>query len=86
MKVVRPPIVRRLMVLLTIDTTFRTQMPVQRVHARKRLLTPFASVRTDVEMERLVPLAIVLTRKALFASWPLALERAFLVMRSHMTS
>ena len=55
-------------------------MAIERIHPRKRLLASVARERTDVEMQILVPLAIVLARKALVASWPFALERSFFVM------
>ena len=60
-------------------------MPVERVHPRKVLLAPLAGVRPDVQMELLVPLAVVLPREALAAPGPLALVRLLLRMRAQMT-
>ena len=60
-------------------------MPVERVHPRKVLLASLAGVRPDVEMELLVPLAVVLPREALAAPGPLALVRLLLRMRAQMT-
>lgn len=61
-------------------------MPIKGVHARKGFLAPFTRVRPDIQMERLVALAIVLSCKALVAPRPLALKRPLLVMRSNMPS
>jgi len=58
---------------------------VQRVHASKRLLAAVAGVRTQVEMQGLVPLAIVLAGETLLATGPLALEWSLLVVGSEMT-
>ena len=60
-------------------------VPVERVHPRKVLLAPLAGVRPDVEMELLVPLAVVLPREALAAPGPLALVRLLLRVRAQMT-
>ena len=60
-------------------------MPVERVHPRKVLLAPLAGVRPDVEMELLVPLAVVLPRESLAAARPLALEWPFFIVRSQMS-
>lgn len=49
-------------------------MPVQGIHAGKGFLTAFACVRTYVQVQRFVALAVVLTRETLFAPGPLALE------------
>lgn len=52
----------------------RLTMPVQGIHAGKGFLTAFACVRTYVQVQRFVALAVVLTRETLFAPGPLALE------------
>ena len=59
-------------------------MPVERVHPRKVLLAPLAGVRADVEVELLVPLAVVLPREALAASGPLALIGLLFRVRAQM--
>lgn len=78
-----------------VSTAFRTRqdcgeqgkltVAVQRVHASKRLLAAITGVRTQVEVQGLVPLAIMLAGKTLFATRPLALEWSLLVVRSQMT-
>lgn len=60
-------------------------MPIESIHPGKRLLASVTSIRPQVQMKRLVTLAIMLTRKALFASRPLALERSLLIMTPEMT-
>lgn len=55
---------------------------VQRVHASKRLFAAITGVRTQVEVQGLVPLAIVLAGETLLAAGPLALEWSLLVVRS----
>ena len=59
-------------------------MPVQRVHPRKVLLAALAGVRADVEVQLLVPLAVVLSRETLAAPRPLALIRLLLRVRSQV--
>ncbi len=59
-------------------------MPVERVHPRKILLAALARVRPDVEVQLLVPLAIVLPREALAAPRPLALVRFLLRVRAQV--
>jgi len=68
-----------------INTAFRFEVAVQCVHASKRLLATIASVRAQVEVQGLVPLAIVLAGETLLATRPLALEWSLLVVRSQMT-
>jgi hypothetical protein len=58
---------------------------VQRVHASKRLLAAIAGVRAQVEVQGLVPLAIVLAGETLLATRPLALEWSLLIVRSQVT-
>ena len=60
-------------------------MAVQRVHASKRLLATIAGVRAQVEVQGLVPLAIVLAGETLLATRPLALEWSLLIVRSQVT-
>ena len=60
-------------------------MSVQSIHSRKRLLASLTSVWSEVEMERFVALAVVLTSEALFTARPLALERSFFVVGAEMT-
>lgn len=60
-------------------------MPIESVHASECLLATFARVRADVQVKCLMALAVVLSRKALLASRPLALERALLIVRPKMT-
>jgi hypothetical protein len=55
-------------------------VPIQSIHTRERLLAPVACERTDVEVQVLVPLAVVLTSEALRTARPLALVRLLLVM------
>ena len=59
-------------------------MPVERVHPRKVLLAALAWVRADVEVQLLVPLAVVLPRKALATPRPLALVGFLLRMRAQV--
>lgn len=61
-------------------------MPVQGVHTRKGFLAPFTRVRPDVQMEGLVPLAIVLSCEALVAPRPLAFKWPFLVVGPNVPS
>jgi len=68
-----------------INTALRFEMAVQRVHAGKRLLAAIARVRAQVEVQGLVPLAIVLASETLLATRPLALEWSLLVVRPQMT-
>jgi hypothetical protein len=56
-------------------------MPIERVHARKGLLTPFTGVRADVQMKRFVTLAIMLTCETFLTSRPFAFERTFFIVR-----
>jgi len=58
---------------------------IERVHASKRLLAAVACVGTQVEVQGLVPLAIVLAGETLLATGPLAPEWSLLVVRSEMT-
>lgn len=60
-------------------------MAVQRVHASKRLLAAIASVRAQVEVQGLVPLAIVLAGETLLTTRPLALEWSLLIVRPQVT-
>ena len=60
-------------------------MAVQRVHASKRFLATIAGVRAQVEVQGLVPLAIVLAGETLLATGPLALEWSLLIVRSQVT-
>jgi hypothetical protein len=58
---------------------------VESVHPRKGLLAALACERPDVQVQVLVPLAVVLARKALLAPWPLAVVRLLLVVRAQVT-
>jgi hypothetical protein len=60
-------------------------MSVQRIHPGKSLLAPIACERPDVEMQVLVPLAVVLACEALRTARPLTLVGLLLVMGSQMT-
>ena len=60
-------------------------MSIECVHARERLLAALTRERTDVQVQVLVPLAVVLTRKALRATRPLALVRLLLIVRTKMS-
>ena len=60
-------------------------MAVQRVHASKRLLAAIAGVWAQVEVQGLMPLAIVLAGETLLATRPLAFEWPLLIVRSEMT-
>lgn len=60
-------------------------MPVQRIHPRKRLAASIARERTNVQMERLMTLAVVLARKAFAALGPLAHIWPLLAMRAQVT-
>lgn len=75
-----------LVMFLAVDTTFGAKMPIKSVHASECLLATFARVRADVQVKCLMALAVMLSRKALLASRPLALERAFLIVGPKMTS
>ena len=59
-------------------------MPVQRVHPGKVLLAALAGVRADVEVQLLVPLAVVLSRETLAAPRPLALIRLLFRVRAQV--
>ena len=59
-------------------------MPVQRVHPRKVLLAALAGIRADVEVQLLVPLAVVLAREALSTPRPLALIRLLFRVRAQV--
>ena len=59
-------------------------MTVQGIHASEVLLAAFARVWADVEVQLLVPLAIVLSREALAAPGPLALVRLLLCVRAQV--
>ena len=58
---------------------------VESVHPSEVLLTSLARIRSNVQMQLLVPLAIVLTSKAFLASRPLASIRLLLRMRAQMS-
>ena len=58
---------------------------VESVHPSEVLLTSLARIRTNVQMQLLVPLAIVLTSKAFLTSRPLARIRLLLRMRAQMS-
>lgn len=60
-------------------------MPIQRIHAGKRLVASLARKRAVVGMQLLVALAVMLSGKALATARPLALEGTLLVVGSHMT-
>lgn len=60
-------------------------VPVQCVHAGKILLAALTGVRSNIEVQLLVPLAIVLPCKALATPGPLALVRFLLRMRAQVT-
>ena len=57
-------------------------VPVECIHPRKVLLAALARVRAYVEVQLLVPLAVMLARKALAAAGPLALVRLLLGVRA----
>ena len=59
-------------------------MSIQSIHARKGLAASLASIGPDVEVERLMPLAVMLASKTFLATRPLALERPLFVMRSQV--
>lgn len=59
-------------------------MTIERIHAREILLAPFAWIWSDIQMEELMTLAVMLSRKALATSWPLALIRLLFRVRSHV--
>ena len=63
----------------------RLTVAIQRVHTSKRLLAAIAGVRPQVEVQGLVPLAIVLAGETLLATRPLALEWSLLIVRPQMT-
>jgi hypothetical protein len=65
---------------LAFRSSFGTQMPI---HPREDLITSVAPI--IVRMQPLMPLAIVLSRKAFTAARPLAPEQLLLTMRSYMT-
>jgi len=71
--------------LLAFRSAFRAQMSVKSVHSREVLVTSFTCKRPIIRMELLMPLAVVLSCKALATSRPLALEWFLLIVRSHMT-
>ena len=58
----------------------RLTVPIQRVHPRKRPLTPMTNLPPNIQMQLLMPVTVILPRKALIASRPIALERSFLVV------
>jgi len=66
---------------LTLRTTFRTQVSVQRIHSGKLLITAIARERPVIGVQLFMSFAIVLTSKAFATSRPVALERLLLVMR-----
>lgn len=59
---------------------------IERVQSSKSFAALLARVRLDVEMQILVTLAIVRTRKALVASWPVALVRSLVGVRAQVAS
>jgi len=68
-----------------INTALGFEVAIQRVHASERLLAAVASVRAQVEVQGLVPLAIVLAGETLLATGPFALEWSLLVVGPEMT-
>lgn len=60
-------------------------MPVQRIHPCKILAAPFARERPIVGMQLFMSLAVMLPCKAFATARPLALERLFLIMRTHVS-
>jgi hypothetical protein len=60
-------------------------MTVESIHPGKGLLAPITSVRPEIQMQGLMALAVVLACESLFASWPLALERPFFIVRSQVS-
>ena len=59
-------------------------MPIQRIHPRKRLITPLTHIRPNIQMQLFMPLTIMLPREALIASGPFTLERSLFVVRSQV--
>ena len=57
---------------------------VERIHARKGLLTSGTRVGSNVEVQRLMSLTVVLTSKALFTTRPFTFKRPFFIMRAQM--
>ena len=59
-------------------------MTIKRVHARECLAAAVTIVRADIQMQRLMPLAVVLAREALSTPWPLALIRLLFRVRAQV--
>lgn len=57
-------------------------MSVQCIHPRELLAASLTCEGPVVSVELLVALAVVLASEALATSWPMALERLFLVVRA----
>jgi hypothetical protein len=71
--------------LQTAGTTFRTQVTIEGVKPCKWLPAAIAYEWAMIRVQLLVSLAIMLSRKAFAAPWPLALEGLFIVVRAQVT-
>jgi len=69
---------------LTISTALRTQMSIQGIHSCKCLIAAITGEGTVVRMKLFMSLAVMLSSEPLATSRPLALERSFFVVRTHV--
>ncbi len=68
----------------TLRPRLAPQMPIQRVHPRKRLPTPLALERAEIAVQLFMSLTIVLPCETLAAPRPVALVRLLFVVRAQV--